>query len=175
MTQSPLSAAQLNRNRQVLAALMGLAGLVLIALGVREGWNQFAVMHRWPKAGALVLSSDLAHAESVGTRNSYVTVYWPVVRLEYSVQGKHYVGLAHYAAKSDIRSDWQPVVDDLKPGTTHSLPYDPKDPSDIRIGVRWNFANLGLAGFLILPGAVLALIALGLLASRGGSTSNPSP
>jgi len=163
-----MSADRSNSNRGCLAAVFGLAGLVLLGLGARALFDEFAALHHWPKAEALVLSSELAHAESRARRNTPVVVYWPVVKLKYSVDGKQYIGLAHYAAKSDIRSDWQTVVDDLRPGTRHRLPYNPNDPSDVRIGVRWNFANLAFAGFMIVPGALLGLLAMALLASRPG-------
>jgi hypothetical protein len=90
------------------------------------------------------------------------------------VAGTQYTGPAHYAAKSNVRSDWQTVVDDLKPGTRHRLPYNPSDPADIRIGVRWNLANLAFAGVMIVPGFVLVLLALALLASRPAPRDAPA-
>lgn len=165
-----MSAANRKTGSKIVAAIFASAGVLLIYFGVHAIFSQYAVMHRWPKANALVLSSALAHETSNTGRQHMVTAYWPVVRLKYSVGGKEYVRPATYAAKSDIRSDWQTVVAQLKPGTTHHLPYNPDDPGEIHIGVRWNFANLALAGFLILPGIVLALIGLFIAISKSGAT-----
>ena len=155
---------------KIVAAVLAGVGIVLIYLGIHTVFNQYAMMHRWPRANALVLSSELAHKTSTTTRRNSVTIYWPVVRLKYSVGGKEYVRPATYAAKSNIRSDWQPIVAQLKPGTAHLLPYNPDDPAEIHIGMRWNFSNLALAGFLILPGIVLALIGLFIAASKPSAT-----
>ncbi len=147
------------KGSRFVAAVFAGVGIVLIYLGTHLVFNEYATMHQWPRANALVLSSELAQKTSMTARNSLVTYYWPVVRLKYSVSGKEYVRPATYAAKSNIRSDWETVVAQLKPGTTHLLPYNPQDPAEIHVGVRWNFANLALAGFLILPGIVLMLVA----------------
>ena len=163
------------RSVRVFIALIGLFGLLLVWLGVRTALGQYAIMHRWPKANALVLSSELAHRASRTSRNTPTTIYWPVVRLKYTVGGKQYVTLAGYAAKSNIRSDWQPVVADLKPGTYHLLPYNPENPADVQIGAKWNLAHLGLAVMLVLFGGVFLLLALVGLLSRPAVVASPKP
>lgn len=170
-----LSPQQTRRNRKLFAIALAAAGVVLILSALRIVHRQYAIMESWPRVNATVLSSRLAQKDTYTASKYLVTAYWPVVEVKYEVGGTVYDRQASYAAKSDVRADWQPVVAELKPGSSHLLPYDPDHPDDIIVGAHWNLAHLGLAAALLVPGIVLLLIGLVVAINKPGSGNRRPP
>jgi Protein of unknown function (DUF3592) len=153
-------------------------GAAAILGGIHFGRKPYAIMKTWPKADALVVTSEVAQKDE----KDGGTLYWPRVMLQYSVAGKEYTRVADQSGATSSHAAIQKVVDSLPPGTRHLLPYDPAHPQEIYVGAGWDLQTFGLPGFLllfglafILPSLVVILKSLlTLTAGRGGSRARPA-
>jgi Protein of unknown function (DUF3592) len=143
----------------VIAVPAALIGTAAILAGIHFGRRPYAIMKTWPKANALVVTSEVAEKDE----KNGGTLYWPRVKLQYTAGGKEYTQIADQSGATSSHAAIQKVVDALPPGTHHLLPYDPANPGDIFVGAGWDFQTFLLPGFLLLFGLAFMLPALWLL------------
>jgi Protein of unknown function (DUF3592) len=151
-------------------------GAAAILGGIHFGRKPYVIMKTWPKANALVVSSEVAQKDE----KDGGTLYWPRVKLQYSVGGKEYARVADQSGATSSHTAIQKVVDSLPPGTHHLLPYDPANPQEIYVGAGWDLQTFWLPGFLLLFGFAfmlpgLVLILKSLLRLTAGQDGSPAP
>lgn len=133
---------------------MAVMGLGFAGFGAYMLRRNYAMLKTWPRADALVVSSQVAERLDSKGRKSY----WPRVTLKYNVAGKDYVRVAERpGASAGPHSGAQEVVGGFQPGTRHLLPYNPSNPGKIYVDIGWNFSNFGFFGVFLLAGVVVML------------------
>jgi len=138
------------------AVFLLLVGVGMIVVGVHLGRKEYAIMKTWPRTDAVVVSSGVR--EGRGKHGS--TLYSPRLQLKYSVAGKEYVRDAEMSGwATSSRSSSQKVVDDYRPGTYCTVPYNPADPNEVHMQLGGSFHTFSgplvalLTGFaFVLPG-----------------------
>lgn len=124
--------------------LIGVANLIfcvlLLVFSVPFFWRQEQVLRAWPESDAQVLRSEVV----VDRLSQHEQLYSSKLKVLYSVDGKPIVAdLTSFQDRNyekTLRRQQEFAV-----GSHHPVRYDPRNPSQARIGAGWN------RGFFALP------------------------
>jgi Protein of unknown function (DUF3592) len=139
-------------------AFSTLLGVGMIAGSIYWAHREYAALRPWPRTDAVVISSKVM--EESGSSHGGAEQYYPLVELKYAVGGKEYTKTTSADSATDSPFRAQREVAGLPPGKHLRVPYNPADPSDVDLGVGWNFSTIGGPALLLLMGLVFALMGL---------------
>jgi hypothetical protein len=132
--------------------------VILLVFSIPFFVNQISVLRKWPITEAQVLRSDVV----VDRISQHEQLYSAKLGLVYTVDGKPFTTeLTSFQDqnynKTRARADEFPV------GSRHQIRYDPRDPSQARIGAAWSMRFFALPVMVFSAGIFFGLIAVGLL------------
>jgi Protein of unknown function (DUF3592) len=104
---------------------LAVIGAGIIAGSIYWAHRQYVALKRWPRADAVVVSSQVA--ETMGEASN-TGEYWARIKLKYTVGGKEYSKIASTGSSTSSHSTVREEVDKMPPGTHLMLPYNPADP-----------------------------------------------
>lgn len=138
--------------QKTLCWLVFLAGLALLALGIRSGYRRYEMVEHWPSVDAVITRSRAVFA-SQDTKPRYLAEY----SFRYSVNNVPYT-----AAASVVSSDYreaQAMVAQHPAQSIKTLRYNPENPSEIAMDPAYSPAFFKLP--LMLAIASLACLFVG--------------
>lgn len=133
--------------------VLGVANLILCALfvilSVPFFWGQYRVLHTWPETEAQIIRSVVVTQPAPPHQQLYAAK----LQVLYTVDGRPITAeLISFQSQN-----YQQTVDraaQFPVGSRHAIRYDPRAPTQARIGVGWNLR------FFLVPLAMLGLGAI---------------
>lgn len=150
---------------------IGVAALIpaalFIFLSLPFFWRQYTVLRTWPVTDAQVLRSDVVTQPS----SAHDQLYAANLQILYTVDGKPIMAALTSFESSNYQAT-QARAAEFPVGSYHAVRYDPRNPSQARIGADWNARFFALPLSIFGMGTFFAAIAavLLLLAQRVRST-----
>lgn len=146
--------------------LFGFATLILCALfvifSVPFFWAQIQVLRNWRVTQAQVLRSNVVAQPAPDHRQLYAAK----LQLVYTVDAKPIVGeLTTFEGKK--YEDAQTRAAEFPVGSRHEIRYDPRDPTQARIGSGWKRRFFAVPLVLFSIGGVFGMIGVSCLVWAG--------
>lgn len=123
--------------------------MALIAVGAfLYGWRTNAETESWPTTTGTMVESRVEWFTSHSNRTPR-TMYWPVVRYVYQVDGRQYEGnqIAVTGVGSVSVPSWvEAMIEDYPSDASVTVFYDPKDPANACLSSRTPLVFLAFGG-----------------------------
>lgn len=119
---------------RVVATAFFLFAIAFLGLSAPLYWNQWKVLHRWPRTPATVIRSDVVALNPVQGQTLYDTEYV----LNFPAHGKRFtVVLRSNRPSTNYRRKARDAAQ-LPTGSIHLISYNPVNPVDIRTRPGYN-------------------------------------
>jgi len=152
--------------------LIGVACLILCVLfaifSIPLFWGQIRVLRSWPVRQAEVIRSEVVTTPSA----RHEQLYSAQLQIAYAVNGKPVVAdLTSY--QSGNYQETARRVAEFPVGSRHAIRYDPREPTQARIGAGWNRRFFAVPLITLGSGLCFGMLAIGFfIAGRWWSSSS---
>lgn len=151
-------------------------GLALLVLGGWIGWDFHTIWQTWPTVDAEVIGGDVEESAQYPTAREGIAtrLFTPRIEFRYTLHEKPYVTRAWLNPLDSQEKAQKSLLAGYPPGSHQMIRYNPKDPTDIRLGTA-DFSMLASSVVLLAAGLVLCAMGMSALAAspRAGASGAP--
>ena len=170
----------MNSEKHGVLVFLGVANLILCTLSVILSlpffWRQYQVLQTWPESEAQVLRSEVVTQPA----SPHEQLYAAKLQVLYTVDGKP-ITAELISFQSQNYEQTAERASQFPVGSRHLIRYDPRSPTQARIGAGWNLRFFLVPLVMLGMGAIFGGVAAVLLISarflrsrkmRGGSSAS---
>ncbi len=148
----------MNHKRDILQ-FTGVACLIVCVLfaivSLPFFWKQYQVLHSWPITDAQVLRSDTVSEPA----SEHEQLYVAKLQILYTVDGRPITTELTSFESSNYQST-ESRASEFAVGSHHAVRYDPRNPTQARIGAAWDRKFFALPLLVLGMGAAFGLAAV---------------